>query len=106
MTMNYNFRLSFTKKKVNQVPIPEPAHYDANRYALLKNFCVEQAAAGKKMALTDFVDLYGRANGKFEVNNKQASVISLGHFGGQAGYSDASYEKQDAIYADHKDYTL
>jgi hypothetical protein len=106
LPMNYNFRLCFTKKKDNMVPIPEPAHYDANRYALLKNFLVENTGAGKKFALSDFVDLYGRANGKFEVNNKQASVISLGHFGGQAGYADGSYEKQDAIYADHKDYTL
>jgi hypothetical protein len=104
--MNYNFRLCFTQKKENQAPIPAPEKYDPARYTLLKRYCEETAAAKKPMKLTDFVDLYKRTDGKYEVNNKQAAVISLGHFGGQFDYPDASYAQQDAIYADHKEYTL
>jgi hypothetical protein len=106
MTMNYNFRLCFTKKPENMAPLPTPANYDPKRYTLLKNYCESQTKAEKKMKLEDFLDFYGRANGKFEVNNKQAAVISIGHFGGQAGYPDGDYAKQDAIYEDHKQYTI
>jgi hypothetical protein len=104
--MNYNFRLSFTQRADNQVPIPAPEHYDRGRYRLLENWLREKAARGEKVALRDIVDLYSRRNGKFEVNNKQAAVISLGHFGGQFAYPDADYAERDRIYADHKDYTL
>jgi len=105
-TMNYNFRLCFTKKEDNKVSIPTPKNYDPARYILLKRFCEAETAAGRKLNLTNFLDLYGRANGKFEVNNKQAAIISMGHFGGQFDYPDGSYEKQDAIFEDHKEYTL
>jgi len=40
-----------------------------------------------------------------EVNNKQAAVISIGHFGGQFDYPDADYATRDRIIADHTDYT-
>jgi hypothetical protein len=40
------------------------------------------------------------------VNNKQAAVISVGHFGGQFDYPDADYATRDKIIADHTDYTL
>jgi hypothetical protein len=63
-------------------------------------------AANRPVKPTDLFDFYPRRNGKFEVNNKQAAIISLGHFGGQFDYPDASYARRDQIVADHWDYTL
>ena len=104
--MNYNFRLTVAKDPKLQVPIPPPAHYDAKRYALLANWLRQEAARGRAVKLTDITDLYGRTNGKFEMNNKQAAIVSLGHFGGQFDWPDASYQQRVRIYQDHLDYTL
>ncbi len=104
--MNYNYRLCFTQRPENKTPIPAPANYDRVRYRLLENWLREKAARGEAVKLTDIVDLYARRNGKFEVNNKQAAIISLGHFGGQFDYPDADYATRDRITADHRDYTL
>jgi len=56
--------------------------------------------------LQDILDLYGRRNGKFELNNKQSAIYSLGHFGGQFDWSEADYATRQRIYDDHMDYTL
>ena len=104
--MNYNFRLCFAKDPTKQKPIPPPAKFDRARYRLLENWLGEKTARGEKVQLTDLLDFYARRNGKFEVNNKQASVISLGHFGGQFDWPDADYAARARIFADHWDYTL
>lgn len=104
--MNYNFRLCFAKDPKLQVPIPAPKHYDPKRYQLLENWLKEKAAKKEGVKLTDLLDFYGRRNGKYEVNNKQAAVISIGHFGGQFDYPDADYAKREQIIQDHWDYTL
>jgi hypothetical protein len=105
-TMNYNFRLIVAKDPALQAPIPEPKHYDADRYALLAGWFRDQTAQNKPLKLYDIIDLYERRNGKFELNNKQSAIISLGHFGGQFGWPDASYAERQRIYDDHLDYTL
>ncbi|MGV3754042.1 MAG: FAD-dependent oxidoreductase [Verrucomicrobiota bacterium] len=104
--MNYNFRLCFAKDKNLQVPIPAPKHYDRKRYQLLENWFNEKTAKKEGVKLTDILDFYARRNGKFEVNNKQAAIFSIGHFGGQFDYSDADYAKREKIIEDHWDYTL
>lgn len=104
--MNYNFRLTVAKDPKLQVPIPAPKHYDAARYSLLGGWLLNQTAQKKPVKLADILDLYGRRNGKFELNNKQSAIISLGHFGGQFEWSDASHAERARIYADHLDYTL
>ncbi|MGB8168585.1 MAG: FAD-dependent oxidoreductase [Chthoniobacteraceae bacterium] len=104
--MNYNFRLTVAKDPTLQVPIPAPRHYDATRYSLLGDWFRDQAAQKKPAKLYDVIDLYGRRNGKFELNNKQSAIYSLGHFGGQFDWPDASYEQRARIYEDHIDYTL
>lgn len=104
--MNYNFRLTVAKDSNLQVPIPEPKHYDAGRYALLAAWFQDQTALKNPVKLADIIDLYGRRNGKFELNNKQDAIISLGHFGGQFDWPDGSYAQRVKIYADHLDYTL
>ncbi|MFA6544160.1 MAG: FAD-dependent oxidoreductase, partial [Limisphaerales bacterium] len=91
--MNYNFRLTVAKDPKLQVPIPAPEHYDATRYSLLGDWFRDQASKNKPAKLEDVLDLYGRRNGKFELNNKQSAIYSLGHFGGQFDWPDASYEQ-------------
>jgi len=104
--MNYNFRLCFTRKPENRAPLPKPERYDRARFRILENWIRARTAAGRKTALQDVIDLYPRADGKFEVNNKQAAVVSIGHFGGQFDYPDAGYARRDEIVQDHRDYTL
>lgn len=105
-TMNYNWRLTFAKDPEKRVPIPAPQNYDRARYKLLENWLREKGSRNEKVVLRDILDLYPRRNGKFEVNNKQAAVISIGHFGGQFDYPDGDYATRDRIIADHTDYTL
>jgi hypothetical protein len=105
-TMNYNWRLTFAKDPAKRVPIPEPQHYDRSRYRLLENWLKEKTTRGEKAGLRDILDLYPRRNGKIEVNNKQAAVISIGHFGGQFDYPDGDYATRDRVIADHTEYTL
>jgi hypothetical protein len=104
--MNYNFRLTFAKDELLRRPIPKPQKYDPARYALLANWLSGKAAAGQPVKLNQILDFYPRRNGKFEVNNKQAAIISLGHFGGQFDYPEANYRRREEIVADHWDYTL
>lgn len=104
--MNYNFRLTFARDPQLRLPIPPPQEYDRARYRLLENWLRAQVAADKPVKLTDLLDFYARRNGKFEVNNKQAAVISLGHFGGQFDYPNADYAARERIAADHWNYTL
>jgi len=104
--MNYNFRLTVTRDPQLQASIPEPRQYDPTRYVLLSEWFRDRVAKKQAVRLADILDLYGRRNGKFEMNNKQAAIISLGHFGGQFDWPDANYERRAAIYQDHLDYTL
>jgi hypothetical protein len=100
--MNYNFRLTAARDPELQVPIPKPKSYDRSRFALLADWFVKNPDS----KLNTILDFYPRRNGKFELNNKQSAVISLGYFGGQFDWPDASYEEREKIYQDHLDYTL
>ena len=104
--MNYNFRLTVAKDPKFQVPIPLPRHYDAARYSLLADWLRDRAAHRAAVTLYDIIDLYPRRNGKYELNNKQDAIVSLGHFGGQFDWPEADYAARQRIYADHLDYTL
>ncbi|MEZ0385970.1 MAG: FAD-dependent oxidoreductase [Verrucomicrobium sp.] len=107
--MNYNWRLCLSNDPEQSTPFPEPKTYDRARYKVLENWIREKVAAGGTVKLVDIIDLYSHAPGrkdKKEVNNKQAAVISVGHFGGQFDYPDADYAKRDQIVQDHTDYTV
>ena len=105
-TMNYNFRLTFANDPAFKAPIPQPAHYDRHRYALLESWLRGKQDRNEPVKLGDLLDFYPRRHGKFEVNNKQAAVFSLGHFGGQFGWPGGTREEREKIFADHWDYTL
>ncbi len=100
--MNYNFRLTVARDPKLQIPIPPPANYDPARFAILADWFERRP----KMSLANVLDFYKRRNGKFELNNKQAAVFSLGNFGAQFAWPDAGYEERKAIFQDHLDYTL
>lgn len=104
--MNYNFRFTVARDPALRVPIPAPKAYQPHRYAILQSWLQERAAAGKATPVGDIIGLYKRRNGKFEMNNRQNAIFSLGHFGGQFEWPDASYEKRRQIYDDHMEYTL
>jgi len=104
--MNYNFRLTFAKDPAYRVPIPAPAHYDRGRYRLLENWLAGKVERKEPVKLSGMLDFYKRRNGKFEVNNRQDAIISMGHFGGQFAYPDGDYKVREAVVADHLDYTL
>lgn len=107
--MNYNWRLCLSNDPEQSVPFPQPKQYDRARYRVLENWIKEKTAANEPVKLLDIIDLYSHAPGrkdKKEVNNKQAAVISVGHFGGQFEYPDGDYATRDRIITDHTDYTL
>ncbi len=104
--MNYNFRLTVAKEARFRVPIPQPRRYDPTRYALLTDWLRGLARENRSVKLTDIVDLYARRNGKYELNNKQDAIISLGHLGGQFDWPNATPARRAELYQDHLDYTL
>jgi hypothetical protein len=66
------------------------------------------AKAGRRepVKLADVLDLYARRNGKYELNNKQAAIISLGNFGAQFDWPEGDAATRRRIFDDHMDYTL
>ena len=104
--MNYNFRLTVTRDPSARVPFPEPKRYDPARYQLLANWLKAQEGKDVMKEYGRFIDLYPRRNGKFEMNNRQAAIFSLGHFGGQFGWPEADEVERRRIYDDHLEYTL
>lgn len=100
--MNYNFRPTMSKDPGKMRAITRPINYDPSRYSLLGDYLKENPDT----KLGDLVGIYGRGHGKWEFNNRQHSTISLGLFGGNVDYPDASRQERQRIYQDHKDYTL
>lgn len=101
--MNYNFRVMMSSN-TDRVAFPKPVKYDPKRYILLKRLL----KSSPETKFRDIIDMYSwnYPNGKYETNNKQKSVISLGHFGGNVEYPDGDYKKREKIYDDHKNWTL
>lgn len=101
--MNYNFRLTISSN-INRRPFPMPEYYNPKQYLLLSRLLSNHT----ETVLRDIIDIYSwqYPEGKFETNNKQKAVISLGYFGGNLDYPDADYKKRQSIYQAHKDWTL
>jgi hypothetical protein len=100
--MNYNFRVMMSSNP-DRVAFPKPAKYEPKRFVLLSRLLKNKP----ETQFRDIIDMYSWTypKGKYETNNKQKSVISLGHFGGNVDYPDADYKKRQAIYDDHKNWT-
>lgn len=101
--MCYNLRPILTRDPEWRVPIPGPARYNPKSYQILANWF---SSDGKDAELALILDLYRRPNAKLEANNRQASIVSLGHLGAQFGWPDGSPAERARIFEDHLDYTL
>ncbi len=115
LTMNYHFRATVSSDS-NRVPFPRPDGYREERFEMLKRYIASRDdigfwdivgalkhPSGHYMPGEDNIPGYtGVEPGtKWEINNKQASVLSLGHLGGQAGFPDGSWDDREAIITDH-----
>ena len=68
----------------NKVEISRPQEYDSTKYNLLVYYL-------RKNPDTDLGDLIGcmpKGDGKFEFNNRQNAIISIGLLGGNVEYPD------------------
>lgn len=108
----YNFRMCLTMEKDNQVPFPEPSHYNRRRYALLGRLIhaltdaqssaprfSEFQRGGRR---SDLVKLDLMPNGKTDVNNN--GPFSTDYIGGSWKYPTAGYQSRREIWQAHYDY--
>lgn len=102
LVMNYNFRPLMTRDKDNFVPVTRPDGYDAGDF----DFLAEYLTQHPETELGDLVGKYPRGSGKYEFNNQQKSLVSLGMFGANAGYTEGDWETRMHIYDRHKRWTL
>jgi hypothetical protein len=113
--MNYNFRVTLSDDPANSVPIGPPKGYTPARFKIVARYLAKHP----ETRFDDIIDRYAHPSGlydwkpgderpfpvrgrKWELNNKQNALISLGHFGGQFDYPDASPARQQEIYDDHR----
>jgi hypothetical protein len=114
-TMAYNFRITVSDAP-DRVPITAPADYDPARYELLARYLRTRPAT----TLRDLIAFSPFASGRYEVapngrtralpgrkwelNNRQDAVISLGYLGGQFQYPQANPEQRARIWEDHRNH--
>lgn len=98
--MNYNFRPTMTEVDSNKVPLYPPDNYDASDYDFLADFL----AANPDTHIWDLIGRYRRGSGKFEFNNQQKALVSLGMFGANEGYTDGDWSTRQEVYQLHKNW--
>lgn len=112
-TMNYHFRITLSTG-ADRLPIERPDGFDREQFAILATYL----AAHPDTRLDEIIDFYPFPSGrygfrddgrtdphpgeKWEINNRQAAVISLGHFGGQVGYLEADAGRRREIVDEHR----
>ncbi|MFP4088933.1 MAG: FAD-dependent oxidoreductase [Cyclobacteriaceae bacterium] len=100
--MNYNFRPIMTDVDSIKMPLYRPENYDSTQF----NFLADYLEKNPDTHIWNLVGIYRRGSGKFEFNNQQKAIISLGMFGANDGYTDGDWETRQEIYQAHKDWTL
>ena len=96
----YNFRICLTDEKENQVPIIQPANYDATRYELLARLFAAQPDQRK---INQYFIWSSMPNHKTDINNRGG--FSTDMINGSHAYPEASYAEREAIIKAHEDYT-
>lgn len=99
--MNYNFRPTMTKDTNNMRSITAPEGYNPDDFSLLADFLQKNP----ETRLGKLIGVYPRGSGKYEFNNQQSALVSLGMFGGNTGYTEGNYETRKKIYAQHEYWT-
>ncbi len=101
----YNFRLCLSDDPSNQVPFPQPAGYDAKRYAVLSRLIAALVARdGRPPRLEELTSPLPLPNLKVDVNNNGA--FSTDYIGKSWSYANASYAERARIWQDHADYIM
>lgn len=98
--MAYSFRFCVTDDPENQVPIPEPTHYDPAQFELVRRFMATKPADKQAM------DFYRLPNRKWDVNNSLGRQFSLALVGGSDAWPEANEAGRRKIWEAHKEYTL
>lgn len=93
---SYCFRICLTDREANKLPLPRPANYDPNRYALVKNYL---AALGESAKLSHFMGISKMPNGKTDINS--GGPVSTNLLGASWDYPEASYERRAEIWEEH-----
>jgi len=110
--MNYHYRITTTRTR-DRIPFPKPPEYREERYALLARFLhahpetklneilgfLHHPSAHYRPTADGFTEVF--PGDKWELNNVQASVLSLGHLGGQFAYPEGNREDRRAVLEDH-----
>lgn len=100
----YNFRLILTDDPANQIPFEKPAHYDANRYALLGRLLKATVAAkGQAPKMGEVLSVLVIPNHKADINNNGA--FSTDYIGASWRYPEADYAARQQIWQAHAEYT-
>lgn len=98
-TQAYNFRLSLSNDKNNQVPYPKPANYDAGRYIEL--YSNTKDAIGRLGAAEAAAKMFP---GLGKVPNNKVDLNTADYIGGNWDYPDGSYKRKAEIWQGHIDY--
>ena len=102
----YNFRVCMTKAPENRVLFPQPAGYDAGRFALLARMLQEmdkvKRGANQRWTAADVMKPDPLPNGKTDTNNNGA--FSTDYIGGSYDYPNGSYATRGRIWHAHKAY--
>lgn len=98
-TQAYNFRLSLTNDKNNQVPFPKPANYNPDRYIELYRSVKDAIEKiGPKEAATKLFPGVGK------IPNNKIDLNTADYVGGNWDYPDGSYKRKAEIWQDHISY--
>ena len=98
----YNFRLCFTKKAENKLPIEPPPGYDAKRYELLGRYFVALQKAETKVNLGNFMKIDMVTPEKTDINNNGG--FSTDYIGANHAYPEGDYATREKIWQDHLNY--
>jgi hypothetical protein len=113
--MAYNFRVTVSNG-ADRVAIEPRPRYDAARFELLARYLHRRpdVRLEELIAFSPFpsgrytVAPDGRTRAqpreKWELNNRQNAVLSLGHLGGQFAYPGARHDQRRAIWHDHREH--
>ncbi|MCC5838802.1 MAG: FAD-dependent oxidoreductase [Opitutales bacterium] len=113
--MNYHYRVTVTKA-ANRIPFPCPEGFDEGRFELLARYFHKYPDSSMRRIVGFINNPSGRYSldsdgntvvhegDKWELNNHQASILSLGHLGGQFLYPDGDRATRQAILRDHYAY--
>lgn len=96
----YNFRVCLTDRPDNRVPIERPASYNPLEYELvLRSIQGDRVRPGPQL-----FTLTPMPNRKTDTNNR--NLFSTDYVGRSTPWIEASYEQREALWREHRDYTL